>query len=95
MLPGGLALTKLSLSQSYSDNINFFAFPPGGAANLSSSATKVGWVVGGGLEYLYVRFDGISANDFANFTNNLAHFATRIVRFGINYKFGDAPIVTK
>jgi outer membrane immunogenic protein len=113
---GGLALTKLSLSQSYSDNINFLAFPPGGSASLSSSATKIGWVVGGGLEqkfaynwslraeYLYVRFDGIDANgtltdgfpgDFANFANNLDHLATSIVRFGINYKFGDAPLVAK
>jgi len=33
--------------------------------------------------------------DFTNLTNGLAHFETSIVRFGINYKFGDAPIVTK
>ena len=114
---GGLALTRLSFSQSYSDNVNFIAFPPGGSVSLSSSATKVGWVVGGGIEhklaynwslkaeYLYVRFDGVSANgtltdgfpgDFANFTNNLDHLASNIVRFGLNYKFGDAPrIVTK
>jgi len=114
---GGLALTKLSFSQSYSDNVNFIAFPPGGSVHLSSSATKVGWVVGGGIEhklaynwsvkaeYLYVRFDGVGANgtltdgfpgDFANFTNNLDHLASNIVRFGLNYKFGDAPrVVTK
>ena len=114
---GGLALTRLSFSQSYSDNVNFIAFPPGGSVSLSSSATKVGWVVGGGIEhklaynwsvkaeYLYVRFDGVGANgtltdgfpgDFANFTNNLDHLASNIVRFGLNYKFGDAPrVVTK
>ena len=113
---GGLALTRLSFSQSYSDNVNFFT-PQGGSVSLSSSATKVGWVVGGGIEhklaynwslkaeYLYVRFDGVSANgtltdgfpgDFANFTNNLDHLASNIVRFGLNYKFGDAPrVVTK
>ena len=115
---GGLALTRLRLSQSYADNVNFIAFPPGGSVNLSSSATKVGWTVGGGIEhklaynwsvkaeYLYVRFDGINANgtltdgfpgDFANFSNNLDHLASNIVRFGLNYKFGEAPraIVTK
>jgi hypothetical protein len=27
-------------------------------------------------------------SDFTNFTNSLDHFATSIVRFGINYKFG-------
>jgi outer membrane immunogenic protein len=113
---GGLALTRLSFSQSYSDNVNFFT-PQGGSVSLSSSATKVGWVVGGGIEhklaynwslkaeYLYVRFDGVGANgtltdgfsgDFANFTNNLDHLASNIVRFGVNYKFGDAPrVVTK
>ena len=114
---GGLAITRLSLSQSYSDNVNFIAFPPGGSVGFSSSATKVGWVVGGGIEhklaynwsvkaeYLHVRFGGVGTNgtltdgfpgDFANFTNNLDHLASNIVRFGLNYKFGDAPrVVTK
>lgn len=110
---GGLALTRITLSQSYTDNVNFIAFPPGGSVSLSSSTTKVGWVVGGGIEqklsynwsvkaeYLYVRFDGISANgtltdgfpgDFANFTNNVDHLTSNIVRFGVNYKFGEAPL---
>jgi len=73
-ITGGLALTDLSLSQTYSDNINFGA-ATGGNLSVSSSQTKVGWVVGGGLEqaignqwslkaeYLYTRFDGTSTND--------------------------------
>jgi outer membrane immunogenic protein len=69
---GGLAITKLSFSQTYSDNINFFS-PVGGAESASASKNKVGWVIGAGLEqavgnnwslkaeYLYVRFDGLNA----------------------------------
>lgn len=109
-ITGGLALTQLSLSQVYSDNINFGA-ATGGSLSLSSSQTKVGWVIGGGLEhaignqwsvkaeYLYTRFDGISADarlvhifpggiDGGGFSNNLDHFSSNIVRVGFNYKFG-------
>ena len=68
---GGLALSKISLSQSYSDNINFGNLT-GGSVSTSGSQTKAGWVVGGGIEqalannwslkaeYLYVRFDSLS-----------------------------------
>jgi outer membrane immunogenic protein len=105
---GGLALTKMSLSQSYSDNLNF-GNTVGGSVSASASQTKAGWVIGGGIEqaiankwslkaeYLYVRFDGLSAsgrltdsvlNDFADFTNNVDHLSSNIVRLGINYRFG-------
>jgi outer membrane immunogenic protein len=108
---GGLALTKISFSQSYSDNINF-GNSVGGSASTSASQMKAGWVVGGGLEhsignnwsmkaeYLYVRFDGLSAGgtltdsipgDFANFTNNLDHLSSNIVRVGINYRLAASP----
>ena len=68
---GGLALSKISFSQSYSDNINFAGLT-GGSVSTSGSQTKAGWVVGGGIEqalannwslkaeYLYVRFDSLS-----------------------------------
>jgi outer membrane immunogenic protein len=119
---GGLAFTRLSLSQSYNDNINLFA-AAGGSLTTSASQTKAGWVIGGGLEqaigahwslkaeYLYVRFDGLSANgtlmhayptfgggtapDFASFTNNLDHLSSSIVRVGINYRFAASPAVAK
>lgn len=70
---GGLAIAKLSLTQSYSDNI-VFGVPPSGSVTASASQTKIGWVVGAGLEqaigdrwslkaeYLYARFDGINTN---------------------------------
>jgi outer membrane immunogenic protein len=70
---GGLAFTKLSYSQTYSDNVNFNS-PTGGTETASASQNKVGWVIGAGLEqgvgsnwslkaeYLYVRFDGLNTN---------------------------------
>lgn len=72
---GGLAVTKISFSQSYSDNVNF-AFPPsttpGGLESATGSKTVAGWTVGGGLEqalgnrwsvkaeYLYTQFSGFN-----------------------------------
>jgi outer membrane immunogenic protein len=70
---GGLALTKISFSQSYTDNIHFNT-STGGSVNASMSRTKAGWVIGGGFEhafaahwslkaeYLYVRFDNLNAS---------------------------------
>jgi len=70
---GGLALTRISFAQSYTDNIGFLA-GPGGIENASASSTKAGWVIGGGIEhqfldnwtlraeYLYVRFGGLTAS---------------------------------
>jgi outer membrane immunogenic protein len=110
----GLAISRFSYAQTYSDNI-FQSFPlgpgNGGQESASGSTTRVGWTVGGGieysvatnwsakLEYLYVRFNGLSANGvlhddltpvigtFANFSNNVDHFSSNIVRVGLNYKF--------
>lgn len=68
---GGLAVTKLSFSQSYSDNIDFFS-GTGGSASANGSKTVAGWTIGAGFEqafannwsvkaeYLYTRFDGLS-----------------------------------
>ena len=50
-------------------------------------------------EYLYVRFNGLNDNstlthaypggtDFANFSNNIDHLSSNIVRVGLNYRFG-------
>jgi outer membrane immunogenic protein len=69
---GGLAVTDVKFSQSYSDNINN---PPEGNGIESASASKtlLGWTVGGGAEqaltqnwtvkaeYLYTNFGGFNA----------------------------------
>jgi len=70
---GGLAISRLSFSQAYNDNINLGG-AIGGSEIASVSRVKAGWVLGAGLEqaigknwslkaeYLYVRFDGLNAN---------------------------------
>jgi outer membrane immunogenic protein len=45
---GGLALTRLGVSNSFSDSV---LFPPGAAGSANASETKAGWVIGGGLEW--------------------------------------------
>jgi outer membrane immunogenic protein len=95
----GLAISRFSFSQTYSDNI-FTAFVPGvgGTESASASATRVGWTVGAGfeyavatnwsakLEYLYVRFDGLNANGVLGdaFPADFAHFTNSIDHFATN-----------
>jgi len=95
---GGLAFTKLSYSQSYSDNLNFAPGNVGGSVTTSASDTKVGWVVGGGFErmiadnwsaraeYLYVRFDGLNANGTLTDSSPgfIANFANNMDHFSSN-----------
>jgi len=81
---GGLALTKISFSQSYSDNANF-GTPPGGSESATASRTVVGWAIGGGLEqalgnrwsvkaeYLYTQFGGLTA--FGRLTDGFGDFS--------------------
>jgi outer membrane immunogenic protein len=81
---GGLALTKISFSQSYADNANFGS-PPGGSESAAGSKTVVGWAVGGGLEqalgnrwsvkaeYLYTQFGGLTA--FGRLTDGFGDFS--------------------
>src|SRR5262249_51554105 len=57
---GGLALTRLGVSNLFSDNVSNGAQPSAlGSAN--GSETKAGWVVGGGLEYALVKNWSIKA----------------------------------
>ena len=82
---GGLAVTQVKANWSFTDNCNtgvcgVGAFTPPTSASTSASATKAGWVVGGGVEsalpgklslgveYLYVNFGSISATN-SNFTS--------------------------
>jgi outer membrane immunogenic protein len=78
---GGLAVTRIKASWSYSDTLN----APCDCESASVSKTKAGWTVGGGIEaalpggwivggeYLYVKFGSVSASGvltippFANF----------------------------
>ena len=55
---GGLALTRLGVSNSFSDNVPLGA---GTAGSANASATKAGWVVGGGLEYALIKNWSIKA----------------------------------
>ena len=67
---GGLAVTRLTVSDSFADSV--FA-PPGASENASTSKVKTGWTVGGGLEwaltnnwsvkveYLYLNFGDVTA----------------------------------
>ena len=71
---GGLAVTDLSASNSFQDNCCSGPGPGPASGAWSASKTKVGWTVGGGLEwafaqnwsakveYLYVHFDSIGAS---------------------------------
>jgi outer membrane immunogenic protein len=68
---GGLAVTELKLTTSFSDN--FPPFPPGASAAGTSSKTKTGWTLGGGAEwalgnnwtvkgeFLYIDFGSVIA----------------------------------
>ena len=51
---GGLAMTKLELAHSFSDNFASGGFP-GAFAFGSASDRKIGWVAGGGFEWAFVR----------------------------------------
>lgn len=70
---GGLAVTQLQVANSFSDNFARGGFP-GASGGGSNSATKLGWALGGGLEwafdknwsakveYLYVDFSSVTVN---------------------------------
>lgn len=94
---GGLAISRLSFSQSYSDNLNFLS-PAGGSESASAAQTKAGWVLGGGLEqsigknwslkaeYLYVRFDGLNASSTLTdeVPGDFANFSNTMDHFSSN-----------
>jgi outer membrane immunogenic protein len=98
---GGLALTNLSLNNSFTDAQSSFG-------NWSNSQTKLGWTAGGGLEwklaqnwtakveYLFVKFGSITASGavinnsgigYANAISTSSDLTAHIARAGINYKF--------
>jgi outer membrane immunogenic protein len=93
---GGLALTHLSFSQSYRDNVDFFS-GTGGSESATASKTVMGWTVGGGVEqaltnnwsmkaeYLYTRFDGLNATgQLTDGAGGVATFTNNIGTFSSN-----------
>jgi outer membrane immunogenic protein len=78
---GGLAVTRLSSSNSYVDNLGLFG---PGVGTWNASQTKAGWTAGAGVEwafsqhwsaraeYLYVHFDPITASGVITNTGVLA-----------------------
>jgi len=100
---GGLAVTKLEVSNSFIDT-NAPPFTMGG----SNSATKVGWALGGGVEwalsqnwsakaeYLYVDFGSVTVNSantqnygvaYSQAISTSADLTAQIARIGVNRKF--------
>jgi outer membrane immunogenic protein len=58
---GGLALTRLGVSNSFSDNVIGSGLTSNAAGSANGSETRAGWVVGGGLEYALVNNWSIKA----------------------------------
>lgn len=98
---GGLALTRLTVANTFSDN-----FAPGATGGGSDSSIRVGYVVGGGIErifskdwsvkveYLYVNFGSLTAlglitngGGYSQALNTSFDISAHIVRAGFNYHF--------
>jgi outer membrane immunogenic protein len=114
---GGLAVGEFKYSAQTTTSVQVFTPGLGGTtpvgpplvlagAGVSSSDTRVGWTVGGGierkfspnwsgkLEYLYMDFG--SKTYFAGTANQAdVSFHDHILRAGINYAFNPTPVVAK
>lgn len=99
---GGLAVTKLKVSYTYSDSF-------GGSSSGSASSTKTGWTVGGGIEwafnthwtvraeYLYLDFGKVTASGIVppvaakagaqSALSTTGDLTANIARLGVNYRF--------
>jgi outer membrane immunogenic protein len=87
-------------------NSRFDLTTPLASAEVSNSATRVGWTAGGGIEYMFLPrwsfkaeylFTDFNGVDFAlplTITQRI-RFEDNIARVGINYHFGEAPILTR
>jgi len=51
---GGLAVSRVTIASSFSDN-HLFGTDPGATGSASASKVKTGWALGGGLEYALTR----------------------------------------
>jgi len=82
---GGVAFAHWSFNHAYSNTFD----PSGAAANISTSTTRTGWTVGGGLEYALtnnwtVRGEYLYA-DFGTFNNYLTHLSFAFVAGGSGF----------
>jgi outer membrane immunogenic protein len=108
---GGLAYGEVDTNVSFTNTVAFLGGPVVGATATSgsSSATKVGWVIGAGaewaisgpwsakLEYLYMDLGTVNTS-FAvpapfALVNTSSRITDNIVRVGINYRFGGGPVM--
>jgi outer membrane immunogenic protein len=100
-ITGGVAFTRVSYLESYSDG----AAPPG-SGSAAASKSLVGWVAGAGwehafadhwtfrAEYLYASFPTVNAvgaitdaGGGANTLRGSSDLVTQLLRAGVNYKF--------
>jgi len=98
---GGLAVTRLSVNNSFSDD-----FSPAATGSANAAATRAGWVAGGGLEYALAHDWSVKAEylymDFGHVTATGTIFATQgysqgistssdltahVARLGVNRRF--------
>jgi outer membrane immunogenic protein len=99
---GGLAMSRVTVTNSYSDGVPV-------AASASESKLKVGWALGGGMEYaltrnwslkgeyLYVDLGSVSVvNNISTFSSGVAYsnalgistdLTAHIARLGANFRF--------
>lgn len=95
---GGLALTRIGITNSFRDSGVL-------AETASGSGQKTGWTVGGGLEwaiskhwtvkgeYLYLNFGQVTASGliqrgaYAQGISTSADLTAQVARLGVNYKF--------
>lgn len=100
-LTGGVAFTRVSYLESYSDG-----GAPAGSGSAAASKSLVGWVAGAGwehaladhwtfrAEYLYASFPTVNAvgtitdaGGGANTLHGSSDLAVQLLRAGVNYKF--------
>jgi outer membrane immunogenic protein len=100
---GGVAVTNLKYGHTFTEGT--FNGSSGGVETSTVSANKVGYAVGGGLEYawmnnwsvkveyLYLNFGNVTSSapviGLPNTFSHSANLIENIVRVGLNYKFGD------
>jgi len=105
---GGLAYGRVSVLGNNTSNATADTFSVTYSTPFSYSNTKTGWTAGGGieavigasnwtwkLEYIHIDLGSIGGGSFGSVpavTLNTSKFTDEIVRVGLNYRFGAAPL---
>jgi outer membrane immunogenic protein len=111
---GGLAVGEVETNATVNTSTVFTGLVTGtvaAATAASSNTTRVGWTLGGGvewalwdqwtakLEYLYVDLgtigNTITGLGAFSLLTTSSHVTDNIVRVGVNYRFGGSPVVAK